>query len=47
MQRGDGLERGPVVGGGGPRGQDILHCLDVLTAVDVELTLVGDWSQAA
>ena len=48
MQGGERLEGGPVVvGGGGPRGQDLLHGLDVLPAVDVQLTLVRDWSQAA
>ena len=47
MQGGDRLERSPIGGGGGPRGQDLLHGLDVLAAVDVQLTLVSDWSQAA
>ena len=44
VQGGDRLERGPVVGGGGPHRQDLLHRLDVLTAVDVQFTLVRDWS---
>ena len=47
MQGGDRLEWSPVGGGGGPRRQDLLHGLDVLAAVDVQLTLVSDWSQAA
>ena len=47
VQRGHRLERDPGRQGGGSGGEDFLHGLDVLVAVDVQLPLVRYRGQAA
>ena len=47
MQRGHRLERDPGRQGGGSGGEDLLHGLDVLVAVDVQFPLVRYRGQAA